>query len=211
MEEIKWITPYQRHIKRRTCPRCGKPVEDGYSYCEECREKNANEQRLRRAWYIEHGICPICGKNNLFGNEKSCIECKAKRANKYKKDPMTAEKARRRRKYAKERGICIRCMKRNATEGFSTCEECRKVMRRKKMIARREQSLTRAERVSEGVCYVCGKNPVIKGKGVCESCRDKLSVNIKKAQQSDKRKTNDYWRKSMGTVFGHYTQITHEE
>lgn len=59
------------------CPRCGKKNTSGYTYCSECRE----DQKKRRLAYINSRICPICKQEKLFGNEKSCILCKAKMAN----------------------------------------------------------------------------------------------------------------------------------
>lgn len=205
--EEKKKSQYTKHVERHACPRCGKPMRDGHVYCADCRAKINAFQRERRAWYIAHGICPLCGKNNLFESERSCIECRAKRANKHKADPKSAERSKERRRAAAENGICTRCLKRPADNGFKMCSKCRSERRRKNMIAYRGSHMPRTEWIEHGVCYLCGKNPIVPGKKVCKECRAILAKNIGKAKEKSARNKDSYWRRTMGTIFGHYREI----
>lgn len=122
-----------RHYRYRKdhglCQRCGN-VLDGTnkSYCTKCVEKVRKNQRENRKFYISIGICPICKKNQLFGDEKSCPECKAKRM-KYK---TSTDKYRERNRIKSkeihlkciETGTCTRCRKRKAVYNRKKCEIC---------------------------------------------------------------------------------------
>lgn len=77
------ISPQMRMYYRRKeaglCVNCGKPLDIAGVKCSKCRDRTNKDRRELISWYKENGICPICRKNNLFGNEKECIECSAKR------------------------------------------------------------------------------------------------------------------------------------
>lgn len=47
------------------------------------RHVTANAQHMDESFYKKLqavGVCPRCGKNLLYGDEKSCVECRAKSA-----------------------------------------------------------------------------------------------------------------------------------
>ena len=86
-----------------------------------------------RIFYTELGICPICHKNRLFGDEKSCLECRADRTNKKAFSRSTNRqlynaymKALKKRLYdeRKTKYICVECGKRDAKCGRVRCEIC---------------------------------------------------------------------------------------
>lgn len=89
--------------------------------------------RETRNFYISIGICPECRKNRLFGDERSCIECKAKKAV-YNKTYHSKHAERDKNKcsdYNKKvyrdrigKGICTRCGKRKAEPMRKKCRLC---------------------------------------------------------------------------------------
>ena len=117
------------------------------------------------------GVCPRCGKNLLYGDEKSCIECRAKSAESMSKIRTAdvkkyneRQKAWRKARYEKDKknGICTRCRKRKADPGYSTCTFCRETMRRARV-----KMPERTGRYEQGLCFFCD-NPIKPGYKVCE-------------------------------------------
>lgn len=108
--------------------------------------------RETRRFLTSIGMCPRCGKNKLFGDEKNCPECRAK-ANTYdskrwveQHDKRLADKKRSFKKLYDERkakGICVKCATRKADEGHVTCVWCRK----------KENLKTVERRRKGGVCH----------------------------------------------------------
>ena len=62
------------------CQRCGKPLDREGALCKKCLKEQNQYKKDTRDWLLDHKICPRCGKNDLFGDEKSCPECKAREA-----------------------------------------------------------------------------------------------------------------------------------
>lgn len=60
------------------CTRCGKANKDGKAYCPECRAGKNEWRRQDRIFYAAHGLCTCCGKNIVFGEDRTCFECRAK-------------------------------------------------------------------------------------------------------------------------------------
>lgn len=127
---------YAERRKNGQCARCGKrkPAHAGMAYCEDC-SKYYSETRL---FYLSMGFCPLCHRNRVFGSEKSCPECRARRkainrrsferATEAGKEWAKPEhkSADQKRRYAKrkEQGICTRCGKRPAEDGRARCRAC---------------------------------------------------------------------------------------
>lgn len=84
-----------------------------------------------RVFYQSIGLCPICHKEKLWGDEKMCPECRAKQVNAVdiwrKRTGYKPNNARRNelRHTRIEQGICIRCGKKQATNG-QMCLMCAK-------------------------------------------------------------------------------------
>lgn len=122
--------------------------------------------------YIKLGICPSCRQNMLFGDERSCPECKAKNyayqmsVDKEHKNKIHREWSKRTHAEMIEKGICTRCRKRKADYGLKTCGICRDKKNRR-TLEKNYGKLDRKDRVKMGICYFCN-NPVEKGYKVCE-------------------------------------------
>lgn len=181
---------HQRLRERRKaaglCILCGKPLDRKGVHCRACREKINQQEYLDRRFYQNHGICPECRKNPIFGDEKQCPECNIKiyysqtvpwreknREQYYDNYRMWAKKKYDERKKA---GICTRCGKRKAEEGFSTCRLCREKDKATRH-AREGLKPDRKERYKQGLCYWCD-NPVKEGYKVCEK---HYQMNVEKA------------------------------
>ena len=131
-------TEYARfyYINRKInglCPRCGKELDREGHYCSTCLQKNNDYQNETRAFLKSIGICPICRKEQLYGDERRCLECKAKTFGYVK--PLTEEqkirygnnfKEYQRNLYREraEQNICTKCGKRKAKHNRKKCEIC---------------------------------------------------------------------------------------
>ena len=124
---------YAMHKTNGLCPRCGNPLDREGFYCSECVEKLNRYQRETRELRRLIGLCPTCGKEKLFGDEKQCITCRQKAHE--SRTPLTDEQKEKYRKRFSERqkslreerkaaGICTRCGKRAAAPGRKKCEVC---------------------------------------------------------------------------------------
>lgn len=201
----------QRFRKRRKeqglCLKCGRPLDRNGTYCKECRKVLTDENTERRHWYQDNGICPRCGKNDLFGDEKVCPECNAKayeiimrsreRLGKEHYNNQHNEWARNNHQKRIEQGVCTRCGKRKADSGYKTCGICRAKTRNYKRIKYGKPD--RNERYKQGLCYFCD-NPIKAGYKVCEKHYqmniDKLnSENCKKNREKLKTQNKIYFMK----------------
>ena len=164
--------------------------------CSECAAKVRNAKKADREWAKEHGFCPRCMKNKLFGDEKICPECLAymyavniKSRQKNYGDNHTyylKDIAR-----LKEQRICRGCRKKKAAEGHTYCKEClakKRIRRRRDYQRETENYIPRSERRFYGLCYRCG-NPNDTDKGLCSECSEAVVKNFKGI-----RSTNAYWK-----------------
>lgn len=132
---------YEKRKSEGLCIRCGNErTSISKTYCKECLIKKRTYEREARAFFKNIGICPICRKNKLFGDEKSCLECRAKRI---QKKNITEEylesrrkKQREKHRYCVENGICTRCHKRKAVYNRKKCEICLEYDRVKQALRR---------------------------------------------------------------------------
>ena len=139
--------------------------------CKECNNAQNSYNKETRKALSELGICPQCRKNKLYGDEKNCVECRAKSAEQVSKlrdknrehyNEMQRTRAKERYQKDKENGICTRCRKRKADPGYSTCAFCRETMRRARV-----KMPERTGRYEQGLCFFCD-NPIKPGYKVCE-------------------------------------------
>lgn len=135
-ELTKWQKRYKERKERGKCPWCGKPPEPGKVLCMECAEYKKDTRRF----FLEIGFCPVCHKERIYGDEKECPECRARRiinnrlcferakadgrdwavnATKYGTERAKARYAR-----LKEQRLCVRCGKRNALYNRTMCQKC---------------------------------------------------------------------------------------
>ena len=91
------------------------------------------ETKIRR-YYSSIGKCPYChGKNELFGDEKMCPECRAKKwiyKQNYKKEHpdyivKDREATRKRRNERAENHQCVYCGEPLTDFNFKMCKKCR--------------------------------------------------------------------------------------
>lgn len=134
----------------------------------------------RREWYLSHGICPHCGRNDLQKGYKLCLECRTahndrRRAN-YKPEENQSErhKALRERRIAE--GLCPKCGKRKPDTGYKTCSVCRAKDRAAGLRqSRRQGRITTEQRVSGYYCYHCSAElPEWRESKLCDDCLQEL-------------------------------------
>lgn len=141
-----------------------------------------------REFYISIHICPVCNKNGLLGQEKACLECRARDAEYHAKryeDPEQKKQMiqaviktkNKRKEYRRKQGLCIECGRRKPKEGIATCSICRERINRQKR-ARYQGATLRKQWVANGKCYLCGCE--------CETgykvCREHHQMYIDNAQ-----------------------------
>lgn len=189
--------------KQGLCPRCVKPLDrEGY-YCSVCLEKVNRYGAENRKFYRSMGICPTCGKNKLFGAEKTCLECVAKAceyAAKKRKQDVEAynkryrENQKKRKERYKEAGLCSKCGKRKPKNGGKMCAICLekiKQWRKSKGVGRKTED--RYERVAKGLCWYCD-NPAEIGYKVCAEHHKSTTDWARKAHEVRKVKEDEQIR-----------------
>ena len=131
------ISPKELYHQRKNsgvCVSCGKqkPVPDRVR-CEQCLDKDRQENRLKREMLKSLGICARCGKVSVFKGETLCPECRAKHMNaveQYRRNHPEKYKAmhdvanKKRTDYLRANGICITCGKRKVYDGCVQCSIC---------------------------------------------------------------------------------------
>lgn len=184
----KMKTLYHSRKDQGLCVKCGKKLDRDGVYCEGCNQKKNRENRENRKAWKKLNICPQCGKNILYGDEKSCLECKNRRYNYYwnvekklpegerkRKSEQSQEAEKKRIAKRIQEGLCIKCGKRKAENGIQMCGICREKNREYYASKRREKGIRTAEeyneerkmRADQGFCYLCGK-PSFGRHRVCE-------------------------------------------
>ena len=145
----------------------------------------------------KQGFCPRCGKNKLWGDEKTCPECLA--------DASIINRRSREKHYGsqhnyyvtditrlKAEGLCRGCRKYKVMEGHTYCIAClvkkRERSKRDRLFKSGSDGIDRSERPSYGMCYTCGQ-PLDTDKRLCSKCSEQRAKNFKGI-----RGTNAYWR-----------------
>lgn len=139
-------------------------------------------------------------KNKLMGQEKTCVECRAKNAEKaelkreldresYNNSISSYHKSLYDRR--KEQGLCPVCGKTNKEKRYVTCNNCRN-----KKNSRTKPKTLKDEREKVGLCIWCDR-PVKDGYKICEI---HYQMNCEKAKKANR----DYLRKSNKALFIKY-------
>ncbi len=182
---------YEERKANSLCVYCGKPLDRQGSLCTACKDKRATYSRDIYKKLQAVGVCPKCGKNLLYGDEKNCLDCRSKSAREMSKlraldreKNNEQQKMWRKARYEKdkENGICTRCRKRKASLGYSTCAFCRESMRNARI-----KKPKRTDRYKQGLCFFCD-NPIKEGYKVCEkhyqqNCKNGRSENANIARR----------------------------
>ena len=191
----------QKRLDMGVCIGCGAVLDTDGKMCSKCREK-ASRDSMKEYWYYQNaGICPICKKEKLFGDEKACPECRSRRANTMaqnreknrQKINQIAKISHKKAYYSrKDAGICTRCGKKIAYNGHSFCMEClvKKKIYNQTVSAKKNGGslILRNERPSYGKCYFCGAD--IDSGRICGKCKERVTNNL-----PNDRGGNDVWRR----------------
>jgi len=186
------MSRYLKYKAAGKCPRCGaRKPEPGKLYCEYCRvaaariakawrEKNAEyekaERKARRDTYLKHGICPGCGKREVFHRYKLCEVClhlhrerAIKAYHRKSKEPGFYEAKRARAKAIRDKrrtsGLCIDCGKYPIAPGYSC--RCNRCMLRCRIRAEARMALKRRNAKERGLCAYCD-TPALPGFRTCK-------------------------------------------
>lgn len=192
---------YHKNIAEGRCGQCGK-INDrpNRAVCSECAKKDVINQTETRNWYRDHGYCPRCKKNKLMGQEKTCVECRAKGAERleikresdrkaYNDSMSSYHKSLYNRR--KEQGLCPVCGKANKDKRYVTCNICRN-----KKNSRTKPKTLKDERIKNGLCIWCD-SPVKDGYKICE-------IHYQMNCEKSKKANRDYLRKSNKALFIKY-------
>ena len=196
---------YHRRKDNGLCTRCGKLLDREGHYCSECLLKANKYKRESRIFYKQNGICPVCCKERLFGDEKQCISCRQKAYDRRK--PLTDDQ---KEKYSNrfknqqkslyrervEKGICTRCGKRKADTGNKKCRICLDKdaeIHRKRTYGKKS---VREHRKENHLCYYCGKKIDRNTGQICQSCWERCRQSGLKSSIR-----NEYWENDNKIVF----------
>lgn len=196
---------YKKRKDNGLCPRCGKLLDREGHYCSECNAKHNKYVKETREFLRKQGMCPVCGKEKLFGDEKQCISCRQKAYDRRK--PLTDEQKNRysarfkeqQKSLYKERsknGICTRCGKYKAEKGKKKCRICLDKdaeMHRKRTYNKKG---VREYRKENHLCYHCGKEIDRATGEICQSCWE---IFRQAGLKSSCR--NEYWKNDNKIVF----------
>ena len=199
-----------RHYRKRKenglCPVCGKPLDREGHYCSSCLEKNRIYHQENRDFFRENHLCTECGKVKVFGDDKICPECRAKRQSWRK--PLTEEqkeryglhfKSQQRMLYREraENGICTRCGKRKVAPGKKKCSICLEKdaeQHRKKYM---DMPNIKEFRKKNNLCYFCGNVIDLPSGNICSKCQENFRKNGRKHGGE-----NTYWKEQNKLIFG---------
>lgn len=131
------MTKYMKYryglIEKGLCPQCRQPNDrDGY-YCSECLKKHNDRHKEDYKFFVENGLCRICGKNKQIPGTTYCEECSQKayvyNKRRYEDNPDYVREHNRissKKRYdeCKAKGICTRCRKKKAESGKTQCRIC---------------------------------------------------------------------------------------
>ena len=201
-----------RRISEGKCPKCGKEKDRQGYYCTACLAKHNEYLRENRAFWRTHHICPECGKERLFGTEKTCITCRQKQYEwkQKNKKPLTDEQKANMRNYGRsvykersEQGICTRCGKRKAAPGRKKCKLCLEKDAEKHRLS--PSVIPKMEYKEEKhLCRYC-RSPLENGSGkkVCAACVQKChddTIELRKTHP-EKFPQNKSWKESNQLIF----------
>lgn len=88
-------------------------------------------------FYTKLGICPQCRKERLWGDEKACLNCRARQSiaqdKRYeRKRTEILKNSKDKREQRKSEGLCTRCGKYPHKDGVLLCQECSDKVRKYK-------------------------------------------------------------------------------
>ena len=184
-------------ISKGLCTVCGKPVDTDGRMCSSCRERSWTERKKRQEWYKAHGLCPVCGKYEIFPQEAMCPECNAKRQT---REEHRADYNRKYQKMLREKrkaaGVCVECGKNKPEEGERRCKFCKE--KRRQARKKKPKKYVVANRISDLLCARCDE-PALPGKRLCERHYNMMLEATRKREEQyangeKERKLNPKWK-----------------
>ena len=202
-------TTYLRRKQQGLCVKCGGEIEEerkGKVICLKCTHKDSVEKQKDREFRRSIGLCPRCGKNKLVGNDKNCLDCRAKnytyRTQYYENHPeILAESLDRWNKnrvikyhIMKDAGYCVECGEEVTDGNYSRCTKCRAKCR-SKYVSRATPFEEHQQQIwkSQGLCHLCGQ-PLYKKFGLCEH---HYLIQV----EANKKGINKKWREDNEKFF----------
>ena len=107
------------------CPRCKEKIDGKTVLCKRCSEIANEYTKAHRKMLVSIGICPVCRKESLHGNNKQCDNCRrigCETVKKYRRKLNRKQKSL--YKQRSKDGICTRCGKFKALSGKKKCQIC---------------------------------------------------------------------------------------
>lgn len=126
----EYVERCKRTVNKGLCYDCGKPLDKQGVRCAACAQKANKERKLTREWLIRNHICTSCGRERVYGEDKTCFECRAKSAMRPRyvmseaKKKENSEKLKEQYRQRHEAGICVACGKRKAAAERRKCRIC---------------------------------------------------------------------------------------
>ena len=170
----KYIEYRDRLIEQGLCPTCRKPKDrEGY-YCSECLAKQKERRKKDVEFYVEMGLCRVCGKNKSVPGTTYCEACSERMyeygRKRYQRDPervreLNRNSAMKRYYECKAAGICTSCKKNKAVNGKVMCQLC--LDKDAQRHALKYDGISLDERAKRGICRFCNE-PVKEGYRTCE-------------------------------------------
>lgn len=161
------------------CVRCGKEMaRTNRVMCEACAEKERVRRSEDRAALSKMNLCPKCGQNRLYGDEKMCLDCREKMY-KYNKTRRHST-GKNYNELRKQNGLCIKCGRRPPVPGRVKCGICLALERERARNYRLRNGVDvdRSERPNFGRCYFCGGE--IESGRICNACKERIIKNLPK-------------------------------
>ena len=129
---------YDKYKKDNRCRNCGKELSTdriGKSLCEKCSDKHTKYITENAVFFKAHNLCPRCGQNRLFGNEKNCPECRAKiwayginyKENHPEYVQKKKQKDKERRQFRIDNNLCVCCGDPLDDRKYKNCSKCRQL------------------------------------------------------------------------------------
>ncbi|CDE12111.1 putative uncharacterized protein [Ruminococcus sp. CAG:330] len=129
-------------------------------------------------FYVKHGVCPRCKKQNAAPNRKFCADClyKMTETSAQRYHNMTQEEKQKRNEHLRMRyqerkssGLCVTCGKKPPLQGQTKCLECRAKCRKNSLEYKRRKGALPRILFGDGYhCVSCGAD-VYKRK-LCDKC-----------------------------------------
>lgn len=205
------MTLYYKRKEKGLCVYCGKEKEEDRQHlvsCYRCVKNKSDEVKKNRITYRKLGLCSRCGKYEVLGDEKNCLECKAKHNNRMDEQrKVNGDKVREYNRnsykriadYRRENNLCTKCGG-DRDDRYVMCSKCRAKNTETCRRTREKKGSKQKQWIEDGLCIRCGET-VKKGFKLCEK-HYQMNVEISRNRtQEQKEKSSDYWKRTNQLFF----------